>query len=163
MEKMKNKYDIERERIFNRYNKNLNLIINAYPNTFGRLKKDLYYCPLCLHGFDIKATVGPKPNLTLEHVIPKNMDGTKKVLTCQSCNNNMGSKVDVLLTEHINALKFFKNEPQLKINSRFGFENGINIKGSVSHMDDSGKKLLLYSNMGDNKFLEQITSVQNKI
>lgn len=147
-----NKYDIQRGEIFKKYNLNLNLIINKYPTTFGRLSKSAYYCPLCLKGFEINATIGPKPHLTLEHVIPESVGGKKKVLTCMSCNNNMGARVDSQLSKHIDAIKFLNNEPTGKIDTIFCFRSGLNLKGKVSHKDSSGNKLLLSSNT--NKFLE---------
>ncbi len=69
-----------------------------------------------------------------------------------SCNNNMGARVDSQLSKHIDAIKFLNNEPTGKIDTIFCFSSGLNLKGKVSHKDNSGNKLLLSSNT--NKFLE---------
>jgi hypothetical protein len=52
----------------------------------------LYICPLCGKSFDEFAL--QRKELTLEHVPPKSFGGRKIILTCRTCNNTAGHKID---------------------------------------------------------------------
>lgn len=52
---------------------------------------DYYVCPLCINGFS-EELIG---RLTLEHVPPKSVGGSRLVLTCDRCNSEGGGKVGV--------------------------------------------------------------------
>lgn len=51
-----------------------------------------YICPICGNLFD-KESLGNK-TLTIDHVPPKSIGGKPLVLTCESCNKDLGSKLD---------------------------------------------------------------------
>jgi hypothetical protein len=53
---------------------------------------DFYACPCCLDAYGPAAL--DTHDLTDEHVPPKNAGGKKLVLTCKSCNNEAGSRLD---------------------------------------------------------------------
>ena len=51
-----------------------------------------YVCPLCLHAFNEEALTSRQ--LTLEHVPPQSVGGTRLALTCKACNSGSGAQVD---------------------------------------------------------------------
>ncbi|MEM9413156.1 MAG: HNH endonuclease [Planctomycetota bacterium] len=52
---------------------------------------DNLVCPLCWKGVAFE-------DLTLEHIIPKSLCGTRETLTCQNCNKSAGDDLDNHLT-----------------------------------------------------------------
>lgn len=149
-----NKYEKERLSLFQKYNTNIKLIKDKYPNSFQQLHEEAYYCPLCLKGFSVNAIYGTNPSLTLEHIVPASVGGKKKVLTCASCNNNHGAKTDSLLHNHLKGRSFLEGILNVEADVKIKFhddpeglnkfpENGIN--ASVKHLDESGKKWMFYS------------------
>lgn len=51
-----------------------------------------YICPICVNLFDKKSITNK--TLTIDDVPPKSIGGKPLVLTCKSCNNDLGSKLD---------------------------------------------------------------------
>lgn len=80
-------------KIFDCFSKNLAYIDSAY--------NGLYACPICLHLFN-KSHLGNE-FLTLEHIIPKQLGGKIVTLTCKSCNNESGTKIDDHLIKKIRS------------------------------------------------------------
>lgn len=69
----------------------------------------VYVCPLCWAIFD-ESALNPPPSLTLEDVPPKGVGGRPLVLTCATCNNTAGTKVDADAVEHQRALQAIRGE-----------------------------------------------------
>ncbi len=88
----------KRQRIFVKYKNNLNLLVN---NAFIKNEIDVYICPMCLK---VHQTINEKDPLTLEDAPPKSLGGTANTLTCKSCNNTAGHKIDFHLTERLNEI-----------------------------------------------------------
>jgi len=65
-----------------------------------------YICPICGNLFD-KESVENK-TLTIDHVPPKSIGGKPLVLTCESCNNDLGSKLDSQIKNHQDFVKSVK-------------------------------------------------------
>ena len=64
------------------------------------INEDIYICPLCLDEHDrgsLGHDNGQEPQLTLEHVPPKSVDGKEIILTCKKCNNFAGHASDAHL------------------------------------------------------------------
>jgi len=123
----------ERERLYQVYNRNLQLILEALKYNFcnvidGKPIKttDGYICPLCLNIFSVHELDQNCPNpLTLEHIEPNAVGGRKVVLTCKECNNTTGKLID-------NALKIHTNHKADNIaQARFTLED-ITLKGKFS-------------------------------
>jgi hypothetical protein len=53
-----------------------------------------FFCPLCRQPFVRDDCVGDKPRLTLAHIVPDSQGGTWKTLSCASCNNDNGRKIE---------------------------------------------------------------------
>lgn len=104
----------KRQAIFNKYKDNLNLLID---NDLLTGDKDVYLCPICLRPHAEINTDGP---LTLEDAPPKSLGGSANTLTCKSCNNTAGHKIDFHLTERLREIdsgKFIPGtETLVKIN-----------------------------------------------
>ena len=58
----------------------------------GMFDQPTYPCPICLTPFTIEALADKR--LSAEHVPPKSVGGQELVLTCTSCNNLAGTKLD---------------------------------------------------------------------
>ncbi len=65
-----------------------------------------YICPICGNLFD-KESVENK-TLTIDHVPPKSIGGKPLVLTCESCNNDLGSKLDSQIKNYQDFVKSVK-------------------------------------------------------
>lgn len=110
--------DKKRQKIFEKYRDNLNLLID---NSFVQETRDLYICPICLEKHsDIKS----ENPLTLEDAPPKSLGGKANTLTCKKCNNRCGHQIDFHLTERLKELdkaKFPKNS-ETKVRIKIGNE-----------------------------------------
>lgn len=95
----------KRQRIFDKYKNNLNLLVN---NAFIKEETDVYICPMCLRKHQ---TINEKDPLTLEDAPPKSLGGTANTLTCKSCNNTAGYKIDFHLTERLKEIDSKKFTP----------------------------------------------------
>jgi HNH endonuclease len=65
--------------------------------SFARVRPGLYDhptypCPICLTAFTIEALA--QKQLSAEHVPPESLGGRELLLTCRSCNNSSGTKLD---------------------------------------------------------------------
>ena len=58
----------------------------------GVCDQPIYPCPICLVPFTIEALATKQ--LSVEHVPPDSLGGRELLLTCKSCNNLAGSKLD---------------------------------------------------------------------
>ena len=56
-------------------------------------------CPLCLRTFTEDAIDLEEPELTEEHIIPEELGGKIVTLTCKTCNNVHGAKIDAHLIQ----------------------------------------------------------------
>jgi hypothetical protein len=66
-------------------------------DSFARVRPGLYDhpiypCPICLTTFTIEALA--EKQLSAEHVPPESLGGRELLLTCRSCNNSSGTKLD---------------------------------------------------------------------
>jgi hypothetical protein len=58
----------------------------------GLYNHPIYPCPICLTTFTIEALA--QKQLSAEHVPPESLGGRELLLTCTSCNNSSGTKLD---------------------------------------------------------------------
>lgn len=119
----------KRQAIFEAYKDNLNLLID---NGFVTGDKDFYLCPICLqHHADINSD----DPLTLEDAPPKSLGGSANTLTCKSCNNTAGHKIDFHLTERLREIdsgKFIPGtETLVKVNI-----DGETFQGKITVAED---------------------------
>ena len=84
------------ETLDNTYTKHLDLLKE---NNFVEQDTNLV-CPLCLNDFDNDTKVKSE-----EHVPQKSLGGKVIALTCKSCNNTCGVKIDGQLTNYIKRLE----------------------------------------------------------
>lgn len=128
----------KRQLIFDKYKTNLNLLID---NGFVNGCNDFYLCPICLRPHKDLNTDDP---LTLEDAPPKSLGGTANTLTCKSCNNTAGHKIDFHLTERlreIDSAKFIPGtETIIKVNI-----NGETFQGKITVGED-GTMTMFHSN-----------------
>ncbi len=147
----------ERRKLFDVYSDQLR---DAYPKADGR-----YGCPICLRLFE-RDTVDDL--LTLEHVIPKRLGKRLTVLTCKTCNNVGGAKLDSQLHKELAVESFLKGsgEPigvELKIGEQRvaanwerragegGMQNNFRVVAKATAPDEllKGEQLLKSFSMGD--------------
>jgi hypothetical protein len=124
----------KRQKIFDKYKDNLNFLID---NGFVTGNKDLYLCPICLRPHAGLNTDDP---LTLEDAPPKSLGGSPHTLTCKSCNNTTGHKIDFHLTERLREIdsgKFIHGtETPVKVNI-----NGEIFQGKITVAEDGTMKM----------------------
>lgn len=88
----------KRQTIFDYFRSSINLLID---NGLWRGDRDVYLCPICLKPHK---TISEDDPLTLEDAPPKSLGGSANVLTCKSCNNTAGYKIDAHLVERLREL-----------------------------------------------------------
>jgi len=96
-----------RERIFQKYAENLKQICfdcnwETIPDNLKGKAEQLYSCPLCDENFyEFHLNQKHQNSLTLEDVPPVCVGGKPIILTCESCNNEAGSKLDHYLKKYM--------------------------------------------------------------
>lgn len=122
------KNDERRQRIFDKYVTNRNLLID---NGLLEGQKDIYICPICFEPHE--AIVGEDP-LSLEDAPPRSLGGKANTLTCKSCDNESGHKIYYHLTERLRELDnaAFLPNTETKVKIKFDDEDTnatINVEG----------------------------------
>lgn len=132
-----------REKIYNIFSKNLELLKNHPRFDLKGEKTAGYICPLCHKIFDKNGLSREyDDHLTLEDVPPKTLGGNVKLLTCKMCNNEQGSSLDKHLKEQLLTKDFFSGISNIKRKARFEVDNKWNIGGTIHHTEEGGIKLL---------------------
>lgn len=144
MSKIKEK----KEKIFEKYKANLNILIDI-----GSIKgkKDFYICPICLKPHKNLNSLDP---LTLEDAPPKSLGGKANTLTCKSCNNTSGYKIDFHLAERLRELDDTQFLPgtEMKVKIKIGNE----ILNATVSVNQDGTLEILHSIKNNNpEILEQ--------
>jgi hypothetical protein len=144
MSKIKGK----REKIFEKYKANLNMLID-----FGSIKgkKDFYICPICLKPHQCLDSLDP---LTLEDAPPKSLGGKENTLTCKSCNNTAGFKIDFHLAERLRELDDAQFLPGTQMKVKVKIENET-LNATVSVKKDGTLEILHSLKNNNPKILEQ--------
>lgn len=119
----------KRQAIFDAYKDNLNLLID---NGFVTREKDFYLCPICLQPH---ADINSNDPLTLEDAPPKSLGGSANTLTCKSCNNTAGHKIDFHLTERLREIDSGKFIPGTETSVKVNI-NGETFQGKITVAED---------------------------
>jgi HNH endonuclease len=93
--------------------------------SFGRVRpgaydQPTYPCPICLTTFTMEALA--QKELSAEHVPPESVGGRELLLTCRSCNNSSGTKLDAhaRIKEDVNLAVAGTLEHPHRVRARFG-------------------------------------------
>ena len=119
------KKEDKRKAIFEKYRRNLNLLID---NGFITAQKDVYLCPICLRPHKDIYETDP---LTLEDAPPKSLGGKANTLTCKSCNSKAGHQIDNHLIERLREIDSANFLPSTETLVKLKF-NGDTLQGRVS-------------------------------
>lgn len=98
---------------------------------------DKYICPICLKPYD-------ENDLTLEDAPQKSLGGTANTLTCKTCNNEAGHKIDHHLTSRLNELDNAQFLPNSEIPVKV-IINGDVLQGTLV-IDNNGVMTINHSN-----------------
>lgn len=128
----------ERKLIFEKYRSNLNLLIDSNL-LLGR--KDFYVCPICLKPHSDLDLEDP---LTLEDAPPKSLGGKANTLTCKSCNNTCGYKIDFHLTERLREIDSAKFIPDTETNVKVKIKDEV-FQGKLK-VESDGTLRMYHSN-----------------
>jgi len=126
-----------RQVIFDKYKDNLNLLIEK---NFMIGDKDVYLCPICLRPHKDLNSEDP---LTLEDAPPKSLGGSANTLTCKSCNNTAGYKIDFHLTERLREIDSGKFIPGTETSVKVNID-GETFQGKITVGED-GTMTMFYS------------------
>lgn len=148
------KGDEKRQRIFEKYVSNRNLLID---NKIIEGDKDIYICPICMEPHDSIENENP---LTLEDAPPKSLGGKSNVLTCKKCNNTAGHEIDFHLTERMRELDSAKFTPNTETKVKIKMDDEI-LNGTVN-VDAEGKISIFYSKKNNHpvKLEEKMTGLK---
>jgi len=98
---------------------------------------NLLLCPLCLQEYSEDALDSEDPELTEEHIIPEILGGELLTLTCKSCNNTHGTKLDAHLIQMLRVRDAFAGVGDLQLRGRIGI---------------GGNQFAAHFNVGDRAF-----------
>jgi transcription elongation factor Elf1 len=138
--------DKRRKAIFDKFADNLKLLIDIGVLTGVNLKYDrTYICPICTDQFSVDAlNQNVKNPLTLEDAPPKSLGGKANILTCKSCNNSCGHKIDYHLTERMRELDRSQFLPKTEFNAKFE-QDGTMVQGTI-RIEEDGKITAIHKN-----------------
>ncbi|WP_456459244.1 hypothetical protein [Reichenbachiella sp.] len=125
----------KRKELFDLYSKNW-IHFSKYlslPKEFQG--KGLYACPMCLTLFDETGLDQSKERrLTLEDVPPKKLGGKPLILTCNTCNNQSGTKYDSHLLNQTRAENFLRRKEGGQKEVVIQINNKSKIKGIAKNL-----------------------------
>lgn len=106
-----------RERLFDRFSKQLHLLKNEGLIDIELKYDETYICPICLDQFEKADLVSNKSKnfLTEEDAPPAKLNGSRIALTCFECNSKAGHQIDHHLIHKIREIddsKFHKGSVQ---------------------------------------------------
>ena len=87
---------------------------------------DAFICPLCMNIINVE----DKDNITLEDVPPESVGGKPILVTCASCNNALGGRVDNYLYNELLVYHLLRHPENTSFKTTF-ILNGIQIKGRM--------------------------------
>ncbi len=131
---MKAKAKEKRLEIFKRFATNLKECLEYYEvcavtkvdDKIKRIDQNIYVCPLCKKFYyedSVYQTNERQVLLTLEHNPPENIGGAASILTCSTCNNMNGSKVDKVVGTYLKTDDFIEGKDGAKIEGRYKIDN----------------------------------------
>lgn len=132
----------KRQTIFDKYKNSLNLLID---NGLANTERDIYICPICLTPH---TDINSNDPLTLEDAPPKSLGGTANTLTCKSCNNIAGHKIDFHLTERLREIDDASFLPGSEMVIKVKINDEV-FQGKIS-VDLNGKMTLFHSKKNNN-------------
>lgn len=153
---MKSRGEKRREKIFEIYSRNFQLVKKTNPEI--RTEPDFddgYVCPICFNVFDKSYLNKEVENpLTLEDVPPKSLGGKPIILTCKECNSFCGHELDVHLTNRLiewDVQHFMPNSRHKTIFEK----NGHKMRGLIEVDEEGTVKLDLKDEWSDPKEKEK--------
>lgn len=133
---------INRERIFNLFANNLELVKSESNIILTGEKSSGYICPVCKKIFDENAFDQKYiDHLTLEHVPPGKLGGSVELLTCKICNNEQGSKLEKHLKEKLLTEDFLVGTPGASRPARFLADKKWNTGGTIINTESGGFRM----------------------
>lgn len=142
--------DYRRRSLFDRFSKNLYLTKQYMKKRFPVIafEPDLdegYVCPICFGLFSVEALSDYYANpLQLEDVPPRKLGGKPLLLTCKSCNNTAGSKLESPLKLKLHNDEFADAQPDSGIDVRLRTEDSIDLAATMYHSGKKDFKLVLH-------------------
>jgi hypothetical protein len=137
---MRTKNSIIRQKIFDSFSKNLDLISERFDIRFGintdtgfqEIEDKKYVCPLCLKVFIEQDLEQKNSNpLTIEDIPPKATKKSILLLTCKKCNNESGFKLDYIIKQQLKSEPFFKGTLHSSIPANLNLVGNKYIKGQI--------------------------------
>lgn len=121
-----------REKLFDIYSHNLEMVVEQANLSFEP-PLPVYICPLCKRYFqrDAILSINGDSELTIEHVPPKSVGSKSTILTCKTCNNEHGSKLDSQLHRKLQWGKFLSRSPGKTMQAEFKVNDEILTRGHV--------------------------------
>jgi hypothetical protein len=156
-----------REKIFDLYSQNLEMIINQDGLPIS-LPFPAYICPLCKGVFPKDAIMShdKESELTVEHIPPKSVGSKEIVLTCKNCNNTHGSKLDSHLSGKLKGGKFLSMTPGEEIQAEFEVNGNIPARGYIKISNSGSVEVFFDGKRTNQKYEKQlidfVTSDSNK-
>lgn len=127
----------KRDYILEQYSKQIETIPFVSSDGVEFHMTDAYICPLCLHAY----AIGNK-ELTLEHVPPESVGGKPILITCKSCNSNLGAEIDVCLMNELEIVHNLNHLDTIPQKTKLAF-NGVEINAKTTFSTTDGFKFII--------------------
>lgn len=163
---------IKRKRIFDTYSQNLKDVLACYNlklATRGKTGYEIvdsssYICPLCYNLFfeeDLIVNRDGTSSLTLEHNPPSNVKGSAQIITCKSCNNTYGSKLDNSILDYLLNDSFRHGKPGAVLPVKYDF-GSIGIKGELVINEKDSMNLVIDQKSNPYGFSKILSSIKHQ-
>lgn len=115
---------------------------------------NLFLCPICFKYFPEEAV---DANLiSLEHVPPKAVGGKVRTLTCRTCNNEAGTRLDSKLQKHLNFIEFDDNIPKTELEIKYSLNDSVFLPATLSQSPEGNLIIAGQPHRSNPKDLERI-------
>jgi hypothetical protein len=155
-----------KEKIFELFNQNLKWFLEVpslsiKDSESNKVTQPEYICPVCFDAFNYQDLNGDLKNpLTLEDVPPKKLGGKVKTLTCRSCNNKAGHKLDVKLKTWLNNKESQNFLPNSQTKAKYLID-GNEVNGTFSVANTGEIVIDLDTKRSNPKHAEEFTKKVN--
>lgn len=153
------KLTLNKEKVLQIYNQNLLELLEAVNFPDKEIYKDKFVCPICLQSYEKYQLEKSESQITVEHIPPARMGGQGKVLTCKTCNNLTGSKIDVALYHKLNFVDVFTDIMSSSLDVEFQFGNSSKMRGKWIVGEDGAIKIIGDKQRNNPKILEEFNHI----
>ena len=146
--------------IFENYSRNLELVISKIAPERVNEFRNKYICPLCRRVFSIESLDSSlTEHLTIEDIPPKSVGWKRKILTCKTCNNKHGGKIDSHLPIVLNRRAFINRIPNKSVDIKLKFNSDKQLNAELIFRGNNEFEIYANPNINNPVNLKNLNSI----